>query len=102
LGLIVLLAWGGQAIIAGTFSQGEFAAYLLYIYRLIWPISTLGWLITVVYRAQVSYKRIDDILAYPPKITNHPQAISKETFDNELVIAGNIVPKGSNLISWYI
>ena len=98
LGLIILLAWGGQAIIAETFTKGEFAAYSLYIYRLIWPISTLGWLITVVYRAQVSYKRIDDILAYPAKIANHPEAVIKKNFDEQLVIADEVVPKGSNIV----
>lgn len=97
LGLLILISCGGRFIIDGTLSQGEFAAYLLYIYRLIWPISTLGWLITVIYRSQVSYKRIHDILSTQSQITNQPNAICKYSFDKEIQFQGHKIPKGIKL-----
>lgn len=80
LGFVLLMYIGGQGIISNNFSAGDFAAYSLYIQRLIWPVATLGWLVTIIYRAQVSYKRISEVLAVKPSISDAPGAITKSDF----------------------
>ncbi len=84
MGFVLLLYIGGEAIISENFSVGDFAAYSLYITRLIWPVATLGWLITVIYRAQVSQKRIKEVLDRKAKIKDPVHAIDKKTFDQEI------------------
>lgn len=99
IGFILLLYIGGKSVIAGNFTPGDFTAYGLYIQRLIWPIATLGWLITLVYRAQVSEKRINSILHEKPSIFDHANAVDKNTFDREikLNLLNTEIPKGINL-----
>jgi ATP-binding cassette subfamily B protein len=84
LGFILLLWLGGKAVIEGTFSFGDFAAFSLYIERLIWPITMLGWLITIVYRVQVSAERIENILNTVPSIADTVDTVHKTTFDSEI------------------
>lgn len=88
LGFVLLLYFGGKGVIDESFSAGDFAAYSLYIQRLIWPVATLGWLLTVVYRAQVSQKRISKILDEKPSICDHDGSIEKKSFDNEIILTG--------------
>mgnify|MGYP005630215069 CR=1 FL=1 len=86
LGFVLLLYMGGKSIIAGEFSAGDFAAYALYVQRLIWPVATLGWLITIIYRAQVSETRINGILQVDPTIKDRDNAIEKPSFETEIEI----------------
>ena len=86
LGFILLLYLGGKSVISNNFSLGDFAAYALYIERLIWPIATLGWLITVVHRAQVSEKRIKEVMEISPGIKDKESAVDKRVFDSMISI----------------
>jgi ATP-binding cassette subfamily B protein len=99
LGFVLLLYIGGKSVIDQDFSSGDFAAYSLYIQRLIWPVATLGWMITVIYRAQVSYQRISNILDIKPTILDKDNAIEKLHLDNsiELKSLGVTINKGSNV-----
>ena len=84
LGFILLLYIGGKAVIIKDFSLGDFAAYSIYIERLIWPVATLGWLFTVFYRAKVSSARIGRILEVKAKIADHENSINKKTFEDKI------------------
>jgi ATP-binding cassette, subfamily B, multidrug efflux pump len=84
IGFILLLLVGGRASINSEFSLGDFAAYSLYIERLLWPIATLGWLITVAFKAKVSSKRINEIFQEIPKIKDSESSIQKDNFNESL------------------
>jgi ATP-binding cassette subfamily B protein len=99
LGFVLLMYIGGQGIISKSFTAGDFAAYSLYIQKLIWPVATLGWLVTIIYRAQVSYKRIEAILAVKPSIYDDPNAINKTNFSDEITVPALDlkIKKGQNI-----
>lgn len=84
LGLILLLYFGGRGVINSNFSLGDFAAYALYVQRLIWPVASFGWLITVIYRAQVSQRRINSVLERAPVIRDEKNAYDKDSFESEI------------------
>lgn len=99
IGFVFLLYIGGRSVIDQNFTAGDFAAYSLYIQRLIWPVATLGWMITVVYRAQVSHQRISDVLSIEPTIKDRPEAVDKLHLNDsiELRLLGVSIHKGSNV-----
>ncbi len=99
IGFVLLLYMGGQSVVDHEFTSGDFAAYSLYIQRLIWPIATLGWLITIVYRAQVSHLRITSILSERSSIYDRIGAVDKRHLDStiELKSLGVTINKGSNV-----
>lgn len=84
LGFVLLLLIGGKATINSEFSLGDFAAYTLYIERLLWPIATLGWLITVAFRANVSSKRINELFNEEPKIKDTEDPVLKVSLEDRV------------------
>lgn len=68
-GLVVLLA-GGQLVMAGSVSVGEFVAFGVYLAMLVWPMIALGWAINLVQRGAASMARINQLFRERPLITS--------------------------------
>lgn len=62
----IVLWFGGQQVMAGRLTLGEFVAFIGYIGLLAKPLTILGWVISLAQRAVASLTRIDEILAVPP------------------------------------
>lgn len=76
LSLVIALAIGSQAIVAGRLSPGDFVAIILYIQQLVFPTALLGFTITAYQRGEVSLDRIEAIFDAQPKIRDHRTAIA--------------------------
>jgi len=74
--LLVLLAFGGNAIADKVITVGDFVALLLYVERLVFPTALMGFTITTYQRGEVSVDRVEAILEAKPKIVDSVQAIS--------------------------
>ncbi len=74
---------GGYYAINGSITVGNIAEFVLYINLLMFPISSIGWVASMVQRASASQKRINEFLETQPDITDAADAISK-------TIEGNI------------
>jgi ATP-binding cassette, subfamily B, multidrug efflux pump len=67
-GLVILYA-GGQLVIRGSVSVGEFVAFGVYLAMLVWPMIALGWAFNLVQRGAASMRRINQLFAEQPAIT---------------------------------
>jgi len=68
---------GGQQYMAGEIeSVGIIFEFILYVNMLSWPVAIVGWLTSIVQRAEASQKRINEFLNETPSIKNE---ISKTT-----------------------
>jgi ATP-binding cassette subfamily B protein len=65
---LILILFGGRAVIEGTLSPGEFTAFLAYLQMLIWPMLGAGFTINMIQRAGASLGRINRILEEEPDI----------------------------------
>lgn len=65
--LVVVILFGGRAVIAGAMTIGDFTAFNSYIAILIFPILMIGFMSTIIARATASYQRIHTILNVVPK-----------------------------------
>eukprot|EP01136_Pigoraptor_vietnamica_P012211 Opistho-1_new@51892 len=74
---------GGYYAINGDITVGNIAEFVLYINLLMFPISSIGWVASMVQRAGASQKRINEFLQTDSDIKDAPDAISK-------TIEGNI------------
>lgn len=74
--LLLILAFGAEAIASGAVSVGGFVALILYVERLVLPTALLGFTLTIYQRGEVSIDRIDAILSAKPEIYDVPDAIS--------------------------
>jgi ATP-binding cassette, subfamily B, multidrug efflux pump len=73
-GLVVLYA-GGQLVMAGSVSVGQFVAFGVYLAMLVWPMIALGWAVNLVQRGAASMGRINQLFHERPAITSPPSPI---------------------------
>jgi ATP-binding cassette, subfamily B, multidrug efflux pump len=66
LALYLLLAVGGPLAIEGELTVGELVAFVTFIAYLLWPLMSLGWLLSVLQRGLTSLERLDEILYSEP------------------------------------
>lgn len=74
---LLLLLFGGQAVISGTFTPGDFTAFLSYLGMLVWPLLGAGFTVNLIQRGGVSLKRINEIYDYEPLIKNDAEPLMK-------------------------
>ena len=79
---LIILYLGGLKYINGDLDIGAIAEFFLYLNMLIWPFTSLGWITTVVQRAEASMTRINEFLDQKSEIIDHP--------DNKMDIEGDI------------
>ena len=72
--LITVLA-GGYLAIQGKITPGNIAEFVIYINLLMFPISSIGWVASMMQRAGASQKRIDEFMDTRPEIVSSPGAI---------------------------
>lgn len=63
-------------------TSGDIVAFIFYVNMLTWPFASIGWVVSIVQRAEASQERINEFLKAEPEITNP----TKEPFNLE----GNI------------
>lgn len=68
---IFVIYIGGKQYIDGEIeSIGIIAEFILYVNMLTWPVAVVGWLTSIVQRAEASQKRINEFLSEQPSIKN--------------------------------
>lgn len=65
----ILYIWG-QKYIAGTLSVGKFVDFFMYVNKLIFPFSMVGWVSSVNQRAAASMTRVNEFLEMKSEIVN--------------------------------
>jgi len=84
--IIIVVYMGGLQVAAGNLSPGGLVKFIMYINMLMWPVSSLGWVASMIQRAIASQKRINEFLEYKSEIKEGPgieQEIKGEiTFDH--------------------
>lgn len=71
--LLILLWFGGTALLEGSLSAGDFVATLGYLQMLIWPMLGAGFTVNMIQRGAASLGRINEILNTPPGIVAPPE-----------------------------
>ncbi|MEM8928176.1 MAG: ABC transporter ATP-binding protein [Bacteroidota bacterium] len=71
---IMVIYIGGRQYINDEISLGVIAEFILYVNMLTWPVAVVGWLTSIVQRAEASQKRINEFLKVKPTIKNEVAA----------------------------
>lgn len=67
LSTLITLYVGGKAVINGTFSVGNVAEFMIYVNMLTWPVVSIGYITSLIQRAEASMARINEFLDVPEK-----------------------------------
>ncbi len=75
-GIIITVWLGSILLLKKQIEPGNITEFVLYVYRLTWPFTALGWVSALIQRAIASQKRINELLAIQPQII----ANNKQTY----------------------
>jgi len=84
---IIVMYVGGQMYIGGSIdSVGLIAEFILYVNMLTWPVTVVGWLTSIIQRAEASQERINDFLNTAPDLVSGTRSLEhingKLSFEN--------------------
>lgn len=81
---IFVIYIGGKQYIDGEIASiGIIAEFILYVNMLTWPVAIVGWLTSIIQRAEASQKRINEFLQVQPTIKNEVDDVTPITGDIE-------------------
>ena len=78
LSILIVIYVGGNEVINGDLSAGNIAEFIMYVTMLTWPFTSLGWVSSIVQRAEASQQRINEFLNTKTDIISEKNII-KET-----------------------
>lgn len=61
---------GGLQVERGTISAGNIAEFVIYVNMLTWPVTSIGWIASLIQQASASQQRINEFLKLEPEITS--------------------------------
>ncbi|MBT8309368.1 MAG: ABC transporter ATP-binding protein, partial [Flavobacteriaceae bacterium] len=82
---LIVIYIGGVQYMNGEIELGTLTEFIIYVNMLTWPVATIGWVTSLVQRAEASQKRINEFLKIEPEIRNNSEIRSE--------IVGDIVFK---------
>ena len=68
LSTIITVYVGGIEVMNGTVTSGNIAEFIIYVNQLTFPVTSLGWVTSLIQRAAASQKRINEFLHTKPEI----------------------------------
>lgn len=72
---------GGLKANEGIITNGDIAAFVIYVNMLTWPFASIGWVTSMVQRASASQKRINEFLNQKPDIYSVEDAVPMKVGD---------------------
>jgi len=76
LSVIIAIFKGGQLLIDGEINIGNLTEFLLYVNMLTWPVMSIGWVATMIQRANASMSRLKEIFDHPEEDSQLGKSIS--------------------------
>jgi ATP-binding cassette, subfamily B, multidrug efflux pump len=66
--VMVVLIYGGSLVTRGILGIGDLVAFMGYLGNLAWPVTSMGWMISVYQRARAAMKRLNEIFSAPVQV----------------------------------
>jgi ATP-binding cassette subfamily B protein len=73
---VITVFVGGLQVIRGTITPGNIAEFVIYVNMLTWPVTSIGWIASIVQQAAASQKRINEFLLTTPEVQNQVEDTS--------------------------
>lgn len=67
---LLVLFIGGQQVAEGSITPGTIAEFIIYVNYLTWPVTSIGWIASIVQQADASQERINYLMNQEPSIQN--------------------------------
>jgi len=81
---VAILFIGGNQVINGTMTLGQFVQFNAYLGLLAWPMIALGWVISLYQQGSASMHRIRELMSQRPKIADQEDTLPIEAIDGDI------------------
>ncbi|XXY44700.1 ABC transporter ATP-binding protein [Sorangium sp. So ce269] len=71
-GVLIVFWYGGQLVLDGQMTRGDFVSFWLALLRLTWPVLALGFVAAIVQRGRAGYARLKAIFDAIPEVVSGP------------------------------
>ncbi len=78
LSTIITVYVGGLEVAKGNVTTGNIAEFIIYVNMLTWPVTSLGWISSLIQQAAASQKRINEFLGTASEIVSPQSAVSRQ------------------------
>jgi ATP-binding cassette subfamily B multidrug efflux pump len=85
---LIILAVGGQQVMAGAITIGTFTSFFWYVGMVLWPVREAGNMVNLVQRGAAATKRLFDVLDHEPEISDRPAADAPARLTGKISLAG--------------
>jgi ATP-binding cassette subfamily B protein len=90
LSTILTIYIGGQRVIAGELEVGHIFQFVFYVNLLTWPFASVGWVTSLVQKAEASMERINDFMEAEPLIQSPATTDSAPSTGLESLVFDNV------------
>lgn len=90
LSTILTIYIGGQRVIAGELEVGHIFQFVFYVNLLTWPFASVGWVTSLVQKAEASMERINDFMEAEPLIQSPATTDSAPSTALESLVFDNV------------
>lgn len=90
LSTILTIYIGGQRVIAGELEVGHIFQFVFYVNLLTWPFASVGWVTSLVQKAEASMERINDFMEAKPLIQSPVQSDTIPSTAMESLVFDNV------------
>lgn len=84
LGFVIIVAVGVPMAVRGEITAGDFAAFILYLQRMIWYLIALGYVVNLYQRGTASLKRFNAILEAEPAIRDADGTVEQPPIEGRI------------------
>ncbi len=73
IGVVVLFWYGGSLLLQGEIAEGTYVAFLNALRQLVWPLISMGFLVSMIQRGRAGYARLKEIYDATPEVVDGPR-----------------------------
>jgi len=84
LSTVITVYVGGIQVAKGNVTTGNIAEFIIYVNMLTWPVTSLGWISSLIQQASASQKRINEFLETKPAVVNPAGNGQQEKFRGQV------------------
>ena len=85
IGSLLVLAVGGMQVMQNQLTLGQFVQFSAYIIILTWPLISLGWVINLMQRGEVSMGRLNRVFNLSPAISEPQNPVKTDSLKGDIV-----------------
>lgn len=75
---IITVYIGGLRVFDGSITAGNIGEFVIYVNMLTWPVTSIGWVASIIQQAEASQQRIDEFMASKPSLLDGEVELESE------------------------